>query len=275
MDEEILISQVYTTCKNCVFSKLEDGAQVGCKLDKIKHYEDAGINIINVQEDGKKFFLIDGRFCLYYRNEELMKNYPPDKWETIVKEQVHIPYHIILFVEKDHTFADVKRGLRLIQQQEYQPSFVTLINKQYTSYVQEPDKYIKPSLLLEELQNRKFHRFSLKNIYDDEMSDRDIIDLAFDNTQYLPYPFYIVFRANYDIPKDFISCLDKSIFVDMKQIGFVKPVDDLNGMIVNKTAHKKHAGNSFGVQLEKKIENFEEDADNFIFEAKDICPSLK
>ena len=44
--------------------------------------------------------------------------------------------------------------------------------------------------------------------------------------------------------------------------------------LVNKIAHKKHGGNSFGVFIEDKILKFEEDGKNFIFEVKDICPSL-
>ena len=59
------------------------------------------------------------------------------------------------------------------------------------------------------------------------------------------------------------------------QLGYVKPVDEINGMIVNKTAHKKHGGNAFGISLLDKFLKYEENAEKFIYEIGDICPSLK
>lgn len=285
MSEGIQVSQVHTTCRHCVFAKFDETGktQTGCKLGKIQDYKDAGVEVLEVFDDkDTEFYLINGRFCMFYRNQEVMEKYPRDTWETMVHLQTKVPYQAIVFMEKDTTFQDLKKTLRQLKDQEIQPNLVTIVNKQYPFYVREQTdieedastKYIKPSVLLDLLKNFEFHKFSLKNVYDEELNNRDLIDLVFDNTKQSPYPFYVVFRAGFDVPEKFSKEFNDSVLIKMLQIGFVKPVDDINGMIVNRVAHKKHGGNSFGVTLESKIEEFEENAEKFIFEVKDICPSL-
>ena len=98
--------------------------------------------------------------------------------------------------------------------------------------------------------------------------------MTFDSNKDKPYPFYITFKVGQEISKNFSKEFNDSILIKMMQLGFVKPIDDLHGMIVNKIAHKKHAGNSFGIPLEDKILKYEQDGEKFIFEVKDVCPSL-
>ena len=274
-EQNLKVNHVNTLCKNCVFSQWDKNTQTGCKLNKIKDYEAAGIEVFGVDDDGKKFFLINGRFCVFYRNEKMMGSIPKDNWEQIVKLQTKVPYHAMLIVEADSTFAEVKRSLIQLKEQNPSPNLVSIINKQYINYSKDPEKHIAPSRLLELLSNSEFHQFSLKNIYDEEMDDRALIDLVYDNVKDKPLPFYVTFKAGFDIPKTFSEEFNNSILIKMMQMGFVKGIDDTNGMIVNKTAHKKHGGNSFGIALEDKILKFEENGEKFIYEIGDVCPSMK
>jgi len=285
MKEDIKVSQVHTTCRHCVFAQFDETGktQTGCKLGKIDDYKNAGVEVLEVFDDKDvEFYLINGRFCMFYRNLEVMGKYPRDTWESLVHLQTKVPYQAMVFVEEDTTFQSLKKILRQLHEQAIKPNLVTVVNKQYPFYVREqtdkkddaPTKYLKPSVLLDLLKNFEFHKFSLKNVYDEDLSDRDLIDLVFDNTKSSLYPFYVVFRAGFDVPENFSKEFNDAILIKMMQVGFVKPVDDLSGMIVNRVAHKKHGGNSFGVHLESKIEQFEEDAEKFMCEVKDICPSL-
>ena len=276
--EEILISQVHTSCHSCVFAEYDHyNVQQGCRMNKIQQYRDAGVKILDVYaaKTNKSHYLIDGRFCMFFRNPEVMSNHDPKNWEKIVKQQVKVPYHLILMVNDDTTLEQVQENLRNLKYQYVQPKFITLVNKQYHQYSQNPDKYIKPSSLLFALQEIDFiAKYSLRNIYDENLSDREIIDLVFDSTNKLPLPFYLVFNANFKIHRDFTRQFNTAIFDKMLQIGFAKPIDNINGMIVNHTTHKKHAGNSFGILLEDKILKFENNGEQFIMETKDICPSI-
>jgi hypothetical protein len=274
--QPLLISRVHTPCKECVFAKYDGNTQIDCSIGKLQQYRDAGITIHEVEDDfGKEFFLVDGRFCMCFRNEEVMKNHPHETWTDVVKKQNVIPYHLILIVEKEDTLEDVQRVLRQLKFQHVKPKFITLINKQYTAYSENPDKYILPSLLLKAVQDIDFIAISrMRNIYDDTLSDRYLIDIVFDNSKNLPLPFYVVFQIKFGIPKNFTKEFNEAIFDKMLQIGFSRPIDDINGMIVNNTAHKKYAGNSFHENLENKIANLEENGKSFIYNTKEICPSI-
>lgn len=269
------IGNIHTACKTCVFAQWDKSTQVGCKLGKLEDYKNADIPVLEVQDGDKEFNVIDGRFCVFFRNERLMQPYPKDTWEEIVKLQTKVPYHAMVIVDEDTDFKYVKRALRQLKHQKTSPNLVTIINKQYVNYVEEPEKYIAPSKFLELLGNAEFHQYSLKNIYDTELDDRALVDLVFDSVKDKPLPFYVTFNANFSIPDTFSEEFNNSILIKMMQLGFVKPVDDINGMIVNKVTHKKHGGNSFGIALEDKILKYEENGDKFIYEIGDICPSLK
>ncbi len=274
-EEDLKVSQVHTSCKNCVFSVYKNKTQSGCKLNKIDDYKNAEIPVIEVQDGEKDFYVIDGRFCMFYRNEDVMQKYSQDSWEKIVKLQTKVPYHALIFIGEDSTFKEVKSACNRRKKQEVKPNMVTFINKQYPKYTQEPEKYLKPSVLLGLLSDSGFHKYNLKNVYNGEMDDRSLVDLVFDSSKDAPYPFYVVFESSFEIPDSFSKDLNDAILIKMMQIGFAKPVDEINGMIVNRVAHKKHAGNSFLVNLEDKIEKYEENGTKFIYEATEICPNLK
>ena len=274
--EPLELSQVHTSCRNCVFAKYDKDEQVGCGLEKLKDYENAGIPVISAYDGtGKKFEVINGRFCMFYRSPELMEKLPRDTWEEIVKLQTKVPYHAILFVEKGSNFKTIKAALKKLHNQEQKPNLVSLINKQYLPYSETPEDYIKPSDLLELLNSFNFHQFSLKNVWDDGLDDRALVDLAYDSNKEKPYPFYVSFSVEFDIPENFSKELNDAVLIKMMQIGVAKPVEGINGLIVSKITHKKHGGNSFAVNLEDKVSKYEEDSEKFIYEAIEICPSLK
>jgi hypothetical protein len=279
-NQEIEVSQIHTVCRDCVFAKYDGenpNKQSGCSLNKIQDYEKAGVPVIEVFDDSnKEFKLINGRFCMFYRNEEVMKAYSSSTWQDIVKLQTKVPYHAIVFFDKDSKYKELKKTLLSLQDQEVSPNLVTVFNMAFVDYSEEEGRgeTVAPSKLLELLQSFNFHQYSLKNVYDQNLDKRDLTDLAFDNNKEKPYPFYTTFDAGFLVPKDFSKELNDAILIDMKQIGFVKSVEGINGMIVNKTTHKKHGGNSFHRNLEDKVLEFEEDAEKFIYESSEVVPCL-
>ena len=275
--EPIELNQVHTCCRNCVFSIIKDGKQIGCELNKLQDYENADVEVLDIEHsNGTTYKVINGRLCLFYRHPELMKKYSDKNWKKLVELQTRVSYQVMLVLEKDSTYQDLKSALNQLNSQEFRPSLITVINKQYVPYVESNgEKFIKHSEILELLKSYSFHQYSLKNVYDDMLSDRDLLDITFDGNKEKPYPFYVVFNTNFSIPNTFSKSLNDAILIKMKQLGFAKPVDDINGMIVSKVAHEKHGGNSFNINLEDKILKYETDASKFIFEATDICPNLK
>jgi len=277
---DIEVSQIHTVCRDCVFARY-DGEdpkqQSGCSLNKIQDYEKAEVPVIEVFDDSdRKFKLINGRFCMFYRNEETMKGLASSTWEEVVKLQTKVPYHAIVFFEEDQDYKELKKTLLSLDNQEVSPNLVTVFNMSFAKYSEEKGKgdTVAPSKLLELLQSFNFYQYSLKNVYDQNLDKRDLVDLAFDSNKEKPYPFYVTFNSGFIVPKNFSKELNNAILIDMKQLGFVKPIDEINGMIVNKTTHKKHGGNSFHRNLEKKILEFEEGGEKFIYEPSEVVPCL-
>lgn len=274
MNEEPL-SQIHTACRDCVFAQYKENTQVGCKLDKINDYKNAEIPIVEAHDGNKEFYVINGRVCLSFRNEEVLKDYPVNSWEEIVKLQTKVPYQIICFIEEDDKLIDLKNFIKSIKRQEVQPNRVTFINKQYSNYINKTKPALDPKTILEVIQDNNFHQYQLRNAYDLEVTNRDWIDMVFDNTKDLPIPFYFTFDCNKEIPDNFTKEFNDAICIKMLQIGVAIPNEGLHGYIGNKIAHKKHAGNSFGILLEDKILELEENGDRFIFKVENICPSIK
>jgi len=277
---QIEVSQVHTVCRDCVFARYdgeEPNQQSGCSLNKIQDYKKAGVPVIEVfDENEKRFKLINGRFCMFYRNEETMKGLASSTWEEVVRLQTKVPYHAIVFFEEGQDYKQLKRTLLSLEDQEVPPNLVTVFNMNFAKFSEEKGKgkTVAPSKILDLIQSFKFHQYSLKNVYDTLLDKRDLTDLAFDNNKEKPYPFYVTFNSGFIVPQNFSKELNDAILIDMKQLGFVKPIDEINGMIVNKTTHKKHGGNSFQRNLEEKILEFEEDGQKFIYESSEVVPCL-
>ena len=114
MSDEKQLSQVHTTCRNCVFAKWDEGTQIGCKLNKLDDYKEAGIEVLDATDNELQFNVINGRFCVFYRNEQLMANVPRDNWEKIVKLQTKVPYHAILIVDEETDFRSIKESCKML-----------------------------------------------------------------------------------------------------------------------------------------------------------------
>jgi len=269
------ISHTSTACKECVFAVYDGNTQTSCKLNKIQDYRNAEIDIVDVYDDDKNFYIINGRFCLFFRNQQVMEHHPKNTWEKIVRLQTKVPYHLILMVNKEDTLKTVKDAIRSIKQQEYEPNIVTIVNKQYPYYQESPNSYIRPSKILEILQDAEFHQYSLRNIYDAELQDREMIDLVFDTYKQHSYPFYAVFMANRQIPLEFSTQLNTAILIKMQQICVATLDSSVHGMVFNRIAHKKHGGNSFRIDLEQKILKNEENGERFIFKSDEVFPCLQ
>lgn len=272
MTEEQKLSVIHTSCKDCIFSIKEENKQIGCKMDRLKYHE-----VVEAYDDDAEFYVINESFCLYYRTKALMEylDIPESLWESTTKSQVKVNLHVILLLNKDDKKEDLINALRALKSQIYPPTMVTVVNKQYVAYSENPDQYEKPSELYKCLIDSGFNKITFKNIYDSEISDREIIDLIYDNTSNLPLPLYMVFEVGYKIPLDFMKDLDDAIINKLMSINFAYPIDHINGMIVSKVAHQKYSGNAFNIPIEEKIKQAECNLDKIMFNIKDICPTIR
>ena len=75
-EESVEISMASTACRNCFFADYDKNLQVGCKAERLEKFSQAGIKIIQLNKDSenKTSFIIDGKTCVYYRNQEWIES---------------------------------------------------------------------------------------------------------------------------------------------------------------------------------------------------------
>ena len=260
-----------TICLNCTFAEYEDNTQIGCKADRLQLFEKANVEIKDTEIEDKKCFILEGKACVYYRNNEWSEKYyqTTDSKEILerVKKELHIPYHAILFLRKNDSLQDVKDRLSELENQKAKPKIVTLVDRSHGTE-------ILTGPLMKILEECSFDYWRVQTIQATDLLDDDVIDLVYDNTKKKPYMFYIVFECKHKIPDQLSQEFHSSLHDDMKSFVILLPNKNNVGKTVLKIAHEKYAGNSFGIPLEDKIVHYD-DAPHLIKKVEEICPSLQ
>ena len=272
-EESVEISMASTACRNCFFADYDASIQIGCKAGRLEKFSQAGIKIIQLNKDSenKTSFIIDGKTCVYYRNQEWIesqyKDLSVEQVKEKVKSQLKIPYHVILFVRQNNTVEDVELRLTELQNQMVPPKIVTLVDRSHST-----DIIIGKMMKL--FQNYNFDHWRVQSIQAVDQVDLDVVDLVYDSTKKIQYMFYMGFECDFPIPSLMSEDLHKSLHDDMK--AFVVLQSNKNGVGYGalKAAHAKYAGNSFGISLEDKIIHYEDSA-HLIKKVEEICPSLR
>ena len=55
---------IHTPCKDCVFAIYDDKTQINCSQDCIDKYKKLDVPIVEVYDDDKEFYVIEGRKCI-------------------------------------------------------------------------------------------------------------------------------------------------------------------------------------------------------------------
>lgn len=125
--------KTHTACKGCVFGIYYGETQTDCRLGKIDKFRENGNDIIEVFDEEKEFYVIDGRKCQFYRNSDWLFNigYEDDEME-ILKEETTIGVDIVLLVEEKQTFDDIKTSLLSIEKSTIKPESIIIVLQNIT-----------------------------------------------------------------------------------------------------------------------------------------------
>lgn len=61
------INPIHTPCKSCVFAEYDNNTQNDCHLNLIEKYKSKNIEVLEVYDNDKEFYVINGRKCFGYR----------------------------------------------------------------------------------------------------------------------------------------------------------------------------------------------------------------
>ena len=264
-----------TICRNCIFAEynndIDHNRQIGCKANRLEKFKKAKISIIEMTYDDTTSYVVEGKTCVYYRNKEWAESHYGDITSDVmistIQKELHIPYHIIVFFRANDTIDMLKTRLSELSMQKLKPKMVTVIDRSHHVENQGLE-------LMQACQEHNFKYWRVQTIQAIDTIDPDVLDLVYDNTKSLPYMFYMFFECKYEIPIKISEEIHQALHDDMKSFTVLLPNAQGIGGGALKIAHKKHAGNSFGIPLEEKIRHYD-DAPHLIKQVEEICPSLK
>lgn len=268
-----MINQLHTNCRDCAFAVYSGKTQTECSANVLERYRKNGADVIEVYDDTEKeFFVINDKLCPHHREKEWAKQYSKSELLNIVNSQIKSPYHIILVYSQDCNLEDLSRTVASLSNQFNPPNIVSVLNMKQTESI------YKINMEFEKILTDHEDKFDwrIQNILDPETTVRQGIDLTIDGTYFkFSFPYYIVFECGFEVPDDFSKEIHNSIAFDGKQVVFASPLEKtLNGMLVNRMLHRKHTGNAFNVNIEDKLEAFEEGIENHLFRIEELCPSM-
>ena len=271
------ITVTSTSCKNCCFATYDGDTQIGCGAERLEKFRNNGIDVLDVYDDDKEFFLVKDKICVYYRSPEMFQEQPEDLLE-VVKQQLLIPYHMILFLRDKDSLEDLNQRICEINKQKMIPKILTVMDLSFEK------AGVRGADIADMLKQESFGVWRVQQPLEipdpkndpqhNTVIEADTLDLCYDSTKKQKFLFYITFEVSQPIPETFSAELQSAIHDDMERFVILLPNKHNCGKAVLKTAHEKYAGGSFGISIEQKIKHYE-DSVHLIRKVSDLCPSLK
>lgn len=62
------LDAAHTPCRNCALAEWAGTTQSGCRLGRVEAYRRVGTDVVDAEDDERRFFVINGRVCNAYRD---------------------------------------------------------------------------------------------------------------------------------------------------------------------------------------------------------------
>jgi len=288
-EEEQKPNKINTPCKFCIFAKFSGKTQTGCKMNRIEPFTKLG-HVLEATDpdDGKEFFIIDGRFCNAYQEAggQFAKTFKPEDWAKTMRQMLRLRLAVLVVMENGVSLQSLEPTIESLKKQTLLPHQVVFINNQST---------IKPS---------EFHAKLFKQIGNDltwrinqiceRLKDGNFvtteraIDLAMAT---VTGTYYTVIRPGFVLPPSFVNDLDVAMNDNMERFSLLLPDAAGNCLTVQTEMHKHPQINGNAKQtyeqedgtpltltsvVEKLVRYAEiEKRQDMVRTASEICPSLK
>jgi hypothetical protein len=120
------IDKNHTACKECIFAVYDKDTQTSCHLDIIKKIQATDhLEVLEVYDEDKEFYVINKTKCPYYRKE--LKNKSLEERAKEVKENIHLKYLLLINAKPDMKLEEIKKILLEIKKATIKPKGILLI----------------------------------------------------------------------------------------------------------------------------------------------------
>ncbi len=243
-----------TPCKLCGFAEWDSDEQTGCSVGRIAAYGKSGVNIVDVTDGEKEFFLVQDRICNMFRGPDWLHgdNSLPARVLRADSEVRFKLVDVVVYTDGDDTVEDVAKTLDSLVSQG--PHYVHIVDN-----TGGPDHRLMP--LTFELPRWRLHNIKgVKTFW-------ETLNGVGDTCASL---FYAVFRAGHKVDSGFIDALHERVNRKVLNFSAARPFMG-HGLIVQSAAHKSVAGSSALNVLEKIEERcIEQETRELVIEYLDL-----
>lgn len=134
MSNESVFKPAHSPCKLCCFAKYEGITQTDCYLGFIDKYRNNNIEIIEAYDEDKEFYVINGKKCFGYKEENYFKsrnleNSSLDEKIAYVKEKLKINYVVVVNIKK-FSLTELSNIFEAINKLNIKPKNIILVRYQ-------------------------------------------------------------------------------------------------------------------------------------------------
>lgn len=242
-----------TPCKNCSFAVYSNigilPSQVDCQLHLIEKFEERKINIREVYDDEREFYVIDS-VCPYFRNCSSIDNVwkyhnSPDKIDQVYKE-VRFNYTLVVYLDEKTKKSSLLTTLKSLSVLTLKPNLTIIMSNGST---------MKPSLLRAEMDKIGLPyrlEFSVE-----PLSFDDCVSIASTKSA---SAFLTVIKAGYSLHNALLDFFNYKIQNIIPFLVYIPKNKDKNGLTINRNLFDMLGRNVEKPFLEKlvKIENYKD-----------------
>jgi len=237
-----------TKCHSCIFCQWKNDRQIGCDLEKLKKY----IRSEQAAWDDTTNSYIINTICNTCRGEVWANSHLGKNLISIVDKEVEISLDFLLLITNSTKYA-ILRYLhdtidKCVNQKQIPPRKIYILLR---------DSGVKPEeiypIVQESCGDIKFEIVYFVNM------TLDLLDCIDHVVRKSKSRYYAVFNIFHNIPSNLICTLNDLVNNKLEHVIMVTPEYDIDGLIVETTAHKFFEGNK-GLSLINKINTAAEDS---------------
>lgn len=270
-----------TPCRDCVFAQYDGTTQVGCAFDRLEKFRKQGIDIVEVYDNEKEFFVIQTA-CRAHRHKKgsWAMQHPGRERKEVCRKELELAIEVVMVMGKDHTVEQVKTTVDSLLAQTLLPMKVTVcVNRDG----------IEPKAIRAVMPGDWIAKFIMERGFDgSRVSSGRCIDHAVVGSK---SHYYAVFTPGFAVPPDFIRSIDVAVNDELERFVLLEPNRRGEGQVVQMRAHQYYGGNAeaeihgddAGDDTGKRADTIAEkirfrvkaeDRPRFIRSVTEVCPCL-
>lgn len=226
-EQEAPVRKLETICKVCIFaSRDEFGNQIGCNLNNLQKFQDRGVELEFINNDGPSYYKIPNNICWWARTSDWQHSNKTDKVNILRNElRERNKLDIIIDFDYEHSISNLNTTLNSLKNQKVKPFNVIIVtNNLSPKFIVSLVNFVKKEM------DETGIKWSLERGTIEEDKNHRIMR-AIRKCRKMYFAF---FDAGFKIPELFLKDIDDYINDKLGMFSLILPIEEEsdNGIVV-------------------------------------------